>query len=43
VRFFLEVTGHGHDNDLTKALDTVNKDGSTVKILGSYPASSWVE
>ena len=42
VRFFLEVTGHCNDASLSKALDTVNKDGSTVKILGSYPASSWV-
>jgi len=43
VRFFLEVTGHCNDASLSKALDTVNKDGSTVKLLGSYPASSWVE
>jgi chorismate mutase/prephenate dehydratase len=43
VRFFLEVTGHCHDPALAKALDAVNKEGSTVKVLGSYPASSWME
>lgn len=43
VRFFLEVTGHCHDVSLSKALETVNQDGSTVKILGSYPASNWLE
>ncbi len=43
VRFFLEVAGHFHDPSLTKALNEVNKDGSTVKVLGSYPASNWIE
>lgn len=43
VRFFLEVTGHCHDESLAKALAEVHQEGSTVKVLGSYPASSWME
>ncbi len=42
VRFFLEVTGHCHDQALTQAISVLNGDGTTVKILGSYPASSWM-
>ena len=43
VRFFLEVSGHCHDAALATALESVNKEGSSVKVLGSYPASSWTE
>jgi chorismate mutase/prephenate dehydratase len=43
VRFFLEVSGHCHDEALAKALSGLNGEGATVKILGSYPASSWLE
>jgi chorismate mutase/prephenate dehydratase len=41
VRFFLEVTGHCHDEALKKALDDVGGEGAHIKILGSYPASNW--
>ena len=40
VRFFLEVTGHIHDQALHKALEHLQTDGNAVKMLGSYPASS---
>jgi len=43
VRFFLEVTGHCEDATMRKALLEVNTDGSTIKNLGSYPASAWGE
>ncbi len=43
VRFFLEVTGHCHDEALTQAISELNGEGTTVKILGSYPTSSWME
>ena len=43
VRFFLEVTGHCHDEALTQTINELNGEGTTVKILGSYPASTWPE
>jgi chorismate mutase/prephenate dehydratase len=43
VRFFLEVSGHCHDLALTTALEEVISDGDAIKILGSYPASTWAE
>lgn len=43
VRFFLEVTGHSQDTNMKEALDQLTKDGDTIKILGSYPASSWTD
>jgi chorismate mutase/prephenate dehydratase len=43
VRFFLEVTGHCHDPAMVKTIGEVNRDGSTVKVLGSFPAPSWME
>ncbi|TLD71195.1 ACT domain-containing protein [Phragmitibacter flavus] len=41
VRFFLEVTGHCHDEGLKKAQEDVGGDGAHIKILGSYPVSNW--
>ena len=43
MRFFLEVTGHCHDETLKKALDRLAAEGHSVKVLGSYPMSSWME
>lgn len=43
VRFFLEVTGHCRDEALTQAISELNSEGTSVKILGSYPASTWME
>lgn len=43
ARFFLEVTGHHDDVSLTAALEDLRTQGTTVKVLGSYPASTWVE
>jgi chorismate mutase/prephenate dehydratase len=43
VRFFLEVTGHSQDANMKEALDQLTKDGGAIKILGSYPASSWTD
>ena len=43
ARFFLEVSGHPDDASLTAALADLRGQGTTVKVLGSYPASAWVE
>lgn len=43
ARFFLEVTGHHDDTNLVAALDDLRSEGTKVKVLGSYPASVWVE
>ncbi|MDB6140494.1 MAG: pheA [Verrucomicrobiaceae bacterium] len=43
ARFFLEVTGHHDDTGLLAALEDLGNQGTTVKVLGSYPASAWVE
>ncbi|MDB6117082.1 MAG: pheA [Verrucomicrobiaceae bacterium] len=43
ARFFLEVTGHHDDAGLRAALDDLHSQGTKVKVLGSYPASTWVE
>jgi chorismate mutase/prephenate dehydratase len=43
VRFFLEVTGHCHDEALKKSVEIVVNEGDTIKILGSYPSSPWGE
>ena len=43
ARFFLEVKGHHDDRDLVAALDELRGEGTQVKVLGSYPASVWVE
>ncbi|MEZ0275676.1 MAG: ACT domain-containing protein, partial [Roseimicrobium sp.] len=43
VRFFLEVTGHCHDEALKRSIDEVIHDGDAIKILGSYPSSPWSE
>ena len=39
VRFFLEVTGHVHDETMRKALEKLQADGNSIKMLGCYPAS----
>jgi chorismate mutase-like protein len=43
ARFFLEINGHGDDGGLTAALDAISAQGAVVKVLGSYPAPTWVE
>jgi chorismate mutase/prephenate dehydratase len=43
VRFFLEVTGHCHDEALKRSIDEVIHEGDAIKILGSYPSSPWSE
>jgi chorismate mutase/prephenate dehydratase len=43
VRFFLEVTGHCHDEALKKSVEIVVNEGDAIKILGSYPSSPWGE
>ena len=41
--FFLEVSGHHDDVSLIAALEELRGQGTAVKVLGSYPASAWVE
>ena len=43
ARFFLEVAGHHDDASLMAVLDDLRNQGTKVKVLGSYPASAWVE
>lgn len=43
ARFFLELSGHHQDDSLVRAVDDLTQQGSTVKVLGSYPAPGWVE
>jgi chorismate mutase/prephenate dehydratase len=43
ARFFLEVSGHHEDVPLQEAVRALENHGATVKVLGSYPASQWVE
>ena len=43
ARFFLEVSGHHDDKPLVAALEDLQSQGTKVKVLGSYPASVWVE
>jgi chorismate mutase/prephenate dehydratase len=43
VRFFLEVGGHHEDSALREATAELVTQGSSVKVLGSYPAPTWVE
>jgi chorismate mutase / prephenate dehydratase len=43
ARFFLEVSGHQLDQSLTAAVIDLGTHGAQTKLLGSYPASSWVE
>lgn len=43
ARFFLEVSGHAEDAGLAAAITELCSTGGQVKVLGSYPASAWVE
>lgn len=43
ARFFIEISGHSTDERVGKALLDLAYNGITVKTLGSYPASAWVE
>jgi chorismate mutase / prephenate dehydratase len=43
ARFFLEISGHHADPVLKATIAELTALGSTVKVLGSYPAPSWVE
>lgn len=43
ARFFLEVSGHHDDAGLLATLEELRAHGTKVKVLGSYPASAWVE
>ena len=43
ARFFLEVNGHPSEAALAAVISELEGQGSTVKVLGSYPASAWVE
>jgi len=43
VRFFLEVSGHQHDPSMLSVLEQLRAREVQVKVLGSYPASAWVE
>lgn len=43
ARFFLEVTGHHEDSAIAAVLQDLRNQGTTTKVLGSYPASAWVE
>ncbi len=43
ARFFLEISGHHEDGTLQEVIHELTQLGSTVKVLGSYPAPRWVE
>lgn len=43
ARFFLELSGHHEDPSMLSAINDLKEGGSTIKILGSYPAPAWVE
>lgn len=44
ARLFIEVSGHGTNAAIVQTLETLRGfDGVTVRVLGSYPASAWVE
>lgn len=43
ARFFLEVTGHFEDAGIQEAIAGLGSASASAKILGSYPAPSWVE
>jgi chorismate mutase-like protein len=43
ARFFLEVSGHFEESGLATAIIELSQNGGTVKVLGSYPSSAWVE
>lgn len=43
ARFFVEVSGHSDEAALAQAIANLCSSGASVKVLGSYPASAWVE
>jgi len=43
ARFFLEISGHSESPKILAAVQHLRDQGTTVKVLGSYPAPSWVE
>ena len=43
ARFFLEVSGHPSEPALVAAITDLEAHACTVRVLGSYPASAWVE
>lgn len=43
ARFFLEVSGHHSESGLTAVLQALESQNTRVKIIGSYPAPTWVE
>ena len=43
ARFFLEVNGHCEDESLKAAVSDFSGQDASVKVLGSYPAPTWVE
>ncbi len=43
ARFFLEVNGHGDDENLRAAIADLIRHDAVVKWLGSYPAPGWIE
>jgi prephenate dehydratase len=43
VRFFLEVSGHQNDAAMQAVITELRAQEVQVKVLGSYPASAWVE
>ena len=43
ARFFLEVNGHCEDESLKSAVSDLSALDASVKLLGSYPAPTWVE
>ncbi len=38
--FLVDIEGHRSDSNVTEALDALNTQVSTMKILGSYPRSN---
>ncbi len=43
ARFFLEVNGHCEDDGLKTAANDLSSHDAIVKVLGSYPAPTWIE
>lgn len=43
ARFFLEISGHHNDPPLQDTLRALETQNVSVKVIGSYPAPSWVE
>ena len=43
ARFVLEVAGHATEPAIQAVISSLSEGGITAKILGSYPASAWVE